>query len=364
MTRRKKFKSQRGAPLREEIENMAADWIARRDAGLAADEEATFRQWVSADLRHAQAVSELEAAWATLNEPRLSGGGPSVMRDIRTLETQALRRRQTGRYAIGATLMALAATLLVVFFRTSPDAAPPVNGARTVELRPDRRLLPDGSVIELNAGADVVVKFSAAKREVRLVRGEALFSVAKDPARPFVVHAGEVEVRAIGTAFSVLYEQTKAVNVLVTEGHVAVQRVSDGESLIAGGQPGQIRLPTPMLPSYAPPVLTAGHRMVIPVIDMPTPSLPVAVTSKDEIVTALAWRQRRVEFTSTPLAEAVPLFNRENQSQLALANAATAELQISGVFWTDDPDGFARLLESSLGIKADRGTRDIIVLRK
>jgi transmembrane sensor len=70
-----------------------------------------------------------------------------------------------------------------------------------------------------------------------------------------------------------------------------------------------------------------------------------------------------VEFTDTPLSEAIALFNRENQLSLSLADETTAKLRITGVFWTDDPEGFARLLDSSLGIKS-RSSPGHIVLGK
>ncbi|MGH7956064.1 MAG: iron-containing alcohol dehydrogenase, partial [Opitutaceae bacterium] len=77
-----------------------------------------------------------------------------------------------------------------------------------------------GSVVELNVDADILVDFSPVRRAVRLVRGEAHFTVATDAARPFVVSAGGVEVRAVGTGFAVHFAPQE-IAVLVTEGQVA-----------------------------------------------------------------------------------------------------------------------------------------------
>ena len=90
----------------------------------------------------------------------------------------------------------------------------------------------------------------------------------------------------------------------------------------------------------------------------------MAALTDTEMADALSWRHRRVEFSSTSLTEAVVLFNQANRVQLVLADAATAGLEISGVFWTDDPEGFARLLESSLGVAAKRNSADRIVLKR
>jgi transmembrane sensor len=80
--------------------------------------------------------------------------------------------------------------------------------------------LPDGSLVELKEGSRIAVDFSAEQRQVRLV-GEAHFQVARDAARPFVVNAQGVMVRAVGTAFSVRVDSDE-VQVLVTHGSVHV----------------------------------------------------------------------------------------------------------------------------------------------
>jgi transmembrane sensor len=80
-----------------------------------------------------------------------------------------------------------------------------------------------------------------------------------------------------------------------------------------------------------------------------TPRLDAVAT--DEIARLLAWRGHRVEFTGTPLAEAVALFNRQNRVQLALADESLGALRVSGVYWTDDPAGFARLIQPTFALR-------------
>ncbi|MGH7956227.1 MAG: FecR family protein [Opitutaceae bacterium] len=118
--------------------------------------------------------------------------------------------------------------------------------------RQQRQTLADGSVVELNAGADILVDFSPARRSVRLVRSEAHFAVATDATRPFVVSAGGVEVRAVGTEFAVRFG-SQEIAVLVTEGQVAVART-------AAPAPADAVLPTPT----EPVLVAAGGRVVIP----------------------------------------------------------------------------------------------------
>jgi ferric-dicitrate binding protein FerR (iron transport regulator) len=87
----------------------------------------------------------------------------------------------------------------------------------------------------------------------------------------------------------------------------------------------------------------------------PTRALPTADASPAEAVAAaLAWRNRRVEFTRTTVAGAAQLFNRRNPVQLRATDPTLARLVLRGIFWDDDPEGFVRLLESGLRVRAER----------
>lgn len=315
----------------------AAEWIARRDAaGFSVEDERALHGWRAADPAHAAAFAELEAAWLALNAPLRAGRGAATEVAIETLETRQRRRRRRGALA------GLAAAAALAVLVASPEVlrGPRERGAApTVVFRPDRQVLADGSVVELAAGAAVAVEFSEQQRKVRLIRGEALFTVAKDAARPFVVPVGNVEVRAVGTEFAVRFTPEE-VAVLVTEGRVAVERAT--------------------APAMAEPLLvSAGNVLRVPA---EARALGPRAATAEETAASLAWRNRRVEFTATPLAEAVALMNRHNTLQLQLADRATAELRITGVFWTDDPETFARLLEASIGVKAKRAAPGAIVL--
>ena len=221
----------------------------------------------------------------------------------------------------------------------------------TVAVWPDRQVLPDGSTVELNAGARIVVDFTASKRGVRLLAGEAMFAVRKDTARPFVVTAGGVEVRAVGTAFSIRRAEGQ-VGVLVTEGRVAVERAAapDTDHSAPGSRPPPIAF------------VNAGAKLDLPV-DLPAgTALEITPITPHEVAAALAWRGQRVEFSATSVAEAVEVFNRQNRLQLAVMDKALAQHQLSGIFWADDPEGFVRLLETGMGATAER-TGNTITLR-
>lgn len=335
------MKSAAGSP-----EDAAAEWLARRDAGFSPADEAAFEAWCAADPRHAAAVAELAAAWSTVLRPRRASRGEEVWQ---ALAARAARRRR--RFAAwGATGLSLAAAAVFLAFRPAGPgdtvSALAVALPATVTARPETRTLADGSSVELNAGAEIAVDFSAGLRRVRLVRGEALFAVAKDPARPFVVQAAAVEVRAIGTRFSVGVDP-QAVAVLVTEGRVAVARPSPADT-----------------PDATPVFVSGGGRVTLPPDDRIAAPPAVEAVAPAEIDRALAWRHHRVEFSGTPLAEAVALFNRRNRVQLALGDPALAGTRVSGIFWTDNPAGFARLLEASFALTSRTQPDGTIELRR
>jgi len=319
-----------------DIMAQASEWLARRDAGFAPSEQADFDTWLAADPRHAVAATELGHAWTMLNRPRDLGRANHVLLELAT------RRERRGRRARGVAWAGLAAAavlaMAVVPFGERSEAPDSETFPSTVTLRPMLQTLADGSLVQLNVGAEISVEFSAAQRAIKLVRGEAHFAVVKDPARPFVVSAGTLEVRAVGTEFAVRLAPEQ-VDVLVTEGKVAAA------SSVA---------PAASEPGVAQMLVPAGRRVVIPLADASVSGSRSEQVSPAQIDAALAWRGKHVEFTGTPLADAVTLFNRQNTLQLSFADPAHGKLRVSGVFWLDDPEGFARLLEASFSVKAVR----------
>ena len=347
------------------IENAAADWVIRRQGGLTPEDETLFLEWLSADSRHAAALAEFEAAWAVVSYPSKIGQADVALRML--ADRQRKRRFRRGIQILAVAGLAAAAALAFIFhpglgsqpassghLAALSQAAPP-----TVVLRPDTRTLPDGSVVELNAGAKIKVDFTPNERAVYLLRGEALFLVAKNRTRPFIVTAGGLEVRAVGTAFSVRYEP-RQVDVVVTEGRVAVGPAAASSSSMPPSQ-------GPDSTSAANQTfLTAGNCTSVPMEPETGRSidggLKVRPLTPAQIASALAWRTCRIEFNRAPLSEVVGSFNRLNKVQLRIGNPSAGALRISGIFWADDPEGFVRLLESGLGVRADR-TGNIIALQ-
>jgi transmembrane sensor len=326
--------------LPPEIEETAARWVARADAGLSPAEEAELGRWRAADARHARALERHRRAFQLFDRPRQRGLAGDLDREL----TRRDRRRRFAGLAAAVAVLAV-----VVWLWRPPVSPPPTAPGSAVVLAPPKRLLPDGSVVELRPGAAIAVDFAGPLRRVALRRGEAHFQVAKDPARPFVVSAGAVRVRAVGTRFSVDLG-ARAVEVLVTEGRVAVDRPAAA--------------PPAFLPGVSPPlaVVDAGQQVVVELAPGAPPPA-VQAFGPDEAATRLAWRAPRLEFSGTPLADAVALLNRYNGVNLVIGDPTLAPIELSGYFRADNTEAFLRVLQSSFGIASER-VGDTVTLRR
>lgn len=323
----------------------AAAWLAKRDRGLTAVEQDAYLEWLRADPQHGAAITHLEKTWGALDalaewRPAHS---PQPNPDL-------LARPRFGtwlrRPVLVGTLMAAALTGGFLIYRGVVREPAPVM---RVIPSPERLTLADGSVVELNHGGRIETAFTPELRRVRLLQGEAHFTVAKNPLRPFVVEADGVTVRAVGTAFDVL-RSAGAVEVLVTEGKVQVEV---DRPAVAGDHPAAAPLPTP---------LVAGERAVVDTVAAVPPV--VAAMSAGEIARALSWQGVRLEFEALPLGEVITEFNLRNRQQLVIGDAGTGRLRVGGSFRADNVDAFVRLLEASFGVIAERRADGSLVLRR
>lgn len=332
------------------IREQAASWTVRRDRGLSAAESVEFELWLAADPRHAAAMQRAETTWAVLDRIPESVAAPVV--------AGATRRRSFWRpVAIGAGLAAAAAIAMLLWFGRKPGDAPAAIVtalATTTTNAADRArqlTLADGSVVELNRDSEIAELFTPTERRVKLVRGEAHFSVTKDPARPFVVRADHVDVRAVGTAFNVHLESA-AVEVLVTEGVVKLDPSADGASR--------------QVPAAAViPSLNPGQRAVVALApEAPEVAVVVTTVSQEEIARTLAWQEPLLRLSGATLAEVAGNFERRTGRRVVLADPAMGRLRLGGRFRADDVEGFASVLAATLDIEVEHAADGALVLRK
>ncbi len=260
------------------------------------------------------------------------------------------RRRRLVAMGVGLVVMGLAT---VSWHDHRAGRVAEVLPASAIVLSPARQVLPDGSIAELNGDADLVVEFSDTLRRVTLRRGEAYFEVAKNAARPFVVSAGGVDVRAVGTQFSVA-ARPDAVDVLVTEGRIAVE--NNGITPASAAGPDAARFAV---------LVDAGQRARVPLAD---DARPLAVPQVQDVAGSgidaqLAWRIPRVEFSRTPLVEVATIFRRYAGVRITFSESAMAGLELSGVLRADNVDSLLQVLEAEFRIRAERRGSDILLRR-
>lgn len=341
------------------ITRAAARWLARHDRGLTPREQQELTRWLDADERHAAAYGQMRSTWSSLD---LARQAPDLAQMARELDEQT-RARPLRRFPVWSPVLALAAAaalavLVGVWQWRVPTPAPATEGVVTAKYRviPDtvqRVILDDGSVAELR-GSDSAIEtaFTPTERRVQLLRGEAFFEVAKNPDRPFVVAAGRITVRAVGTAFNVQLDAGDLA-VVVTEGRVAVL----DEIEPTDGAP--VRETAPL----APP-LEAGQRARLTRETAAGAPLLVKVDAltAGELDELLAWQATWLVFDGTPLEDTIEAFNRYGSHHLVVLDDSLRSRQLTGKFRADNVEGFLRLLELTMNVKVDRRDGREIVL--
>jgi transmembrane sensor len=339
------------------VRKAASAWVARRDAGLSAAEEAEFQAWRKADPRHAEAVARYEKLWTQLDRPRIAGAGPQLNRDLALLQRRKRRRRLR---AVGVAAMVMLVCVGGWWGTNWRVRAPAPSAGPIVITVPERRILADGTVVEYPLGSELVVDFSSPRlRRVSLLRGEAHFEVVANATRPFVVSAAGVGIRAVGTAFSVQVGSS-AVAVLVTEGRVAVDPRPAATPL-----PGRLA----ERPPQSPTLVDAGYKLSVTLETNREPSAPMVEScSAPEVERRLAWRSPRMEFSNARLCDVVAAINRyaaeRGGVQFTLQDSTLGATRMSGIFRVDDTSAFIGILERGFGIEGERGGEQRIVLRK
>jgi transmembrane sensor len=325
----------------EAVTETATTWFVRMSADAATDaERRAFRAWLEGDPAHRDAYAQVEALWvelAGIPDPRpareangRTGHSARAKPSIRPI----IRRPGIRRYAVLAACLLLMAVWglwsLGGYDRLRADHATAVGETREVTLA-------DGSVVHLNTDTAMGVAFAGDRRVVRLYRGEAFFTVARDQRRPFeVVTAGGV-ARAVGTAFNVRSEEA-AMTVAVAEGRVAISRgvaaPQSGHSVILG--PGEALRQT------------ASGRGV-----------PVAAT----VETLTAWRQGKLVFANRPLRAVVAELDRYRPGTIVLLSGKAADERFSGVVSLADTDRALAAIESTLPVDVIHLTAYLTLLR-
>ena len=327
---------------RAEIEEEAAAWVLRMEAGATAGADPEgFDAWLRQDPRHRRAVDELLKVWESLDALAQAPRTQPLPALTEPLPHEVASRPHVYRplWLTAAAAVLVAAVAGAIWLNKGSESqvlATAVGQHRNV-------VLADGSTVSLNTNTIVETNIGRRSRDLYLRKGEAHFEVAPDRSRPFLVHAGDAVVQAIGTEFEVRVRADQHVDVLVTEGRVEVRPdavVPEPQALDAP------RVPTAVVTVRA---VSAGQAL-----STATTNYAVTPVSQEQLSSELAWREGAVVFDSEPLSEAIAEIQRYTDARIVISDPDIATLPVGGRFKTDDLQGFLDGLQAALPITIRR----------
>lgn len=342
--------------LNEQIGEAAADWlVAFCEGEVDASGREAFIEWLRTSPEHVRAYLRISALWededlfargrrldadalvqralAESNVVSLSGAdvGAADVGDALHTPPPPARRKPVPRFAIAASVLGAAIGIVTIgWLRIDAPLVyeTAIGEQRTVTLS-------DGSTLSLNARSKVVVKYDEARRAVDLVEGQALFKVASNPQRPFIVRSDSAAIRAVGTQFDVSRRLDKTV-VTVVEGRVAVSET--------GSRGGGVL--TPRADAVEPHVATfvsAGEQVIATASEVTT-------VQRADIAAATAWTDGKLVFRALPLAEVIDEFNRHTPRRFVLEDPQLGDIRISGIFSFTDTAQLTDFLRERFGV--------------
>jgi transmembrane sensor len=338
-------------PVAHERLAEAGVWISRLHGGNRTRElETGLKRWLRADPENARAFEIATEVWEDAEN----------LRRFLPLRPKLSPRRSSLAPIFGAAAMASVLLLLgaVLWFQNL--------GVITTEVGEQRQVvLDDGTRVFLNTDTRLLVSYGKDARRIELRGGEALFNVAKKSNWPFIVVAGNREVRALGTSF-VVRKQDQQMAVILVEGKVVVSPVADSKRSAA--EPSLTQQPAQSTGSAAPSVdpqtsaparsdvftLTPGQRLTFGAGSagkLDTPS----------VETALAWRRGQVILDDTPLRSAADEMNRYNATKLIVADDVPVELLVSGLFQAGDSIHFANAVAHAYNLNVQERGGEIVL---
>lgn len=314
----------------DEVDHLAARWYARGRSGemTPADEQA-MQAWLDADPQHRVAYDSIAMAWSALgvarDHPRLM-----AMREALPLEPPRLLARFATRRAIAAALVAgvLGVAASTAWIAWGPSDKLADQSFQTGIGQKTTVTLPDGTEVTLNTGTRLRTRADADRRLVYLDSGQAYFKVAKDRAHPFVVHAGDRTITALGTAFDVRVDRDRF-SVTLVEGKVRVE------------QPVR---PVEAAPSSAKTPIEATE--LAPGSELTAIDNQQWTVARTDTAKATGWVRDQLIFEREPLSAVAEEMNRYSVRKIVIADASVAGTLISGNFRPGDVEGFAQAVEA------------------
>ncbi len=299
----------------------AGEWFAlMRGPRVSIEDKKAFDAWLGDSANRAE-FEAMQEVWQTYGE---AGDEPEIT-EIKCMlggnrgRTSYLGGRRAGSFAVAAAAVIVLCIAAAQFVFGGNTYTTGVGEQRHVEFS-------DGSTILMNTSAEIGVDYTNKFRRIELRKGQALFTVAADPLRPFVVVAGDTLVRAVGTEFDVYRQPNDVVTVAVSEGVVQVTR-----TVLKGAAPFQRRLGKGEIAT----VVAKASQIEVGQLD------PELVSS---------WRDGTLDFEGVALADALAEINRYTDKNFTIGDQRLNDLLVSAVLRISDRSHFADILETTFPV--------------
>jgi transmembrane sensor len=326
----------------------AAEWTVRLDSEhLSMSDRAELVDWFRESPIHVAEMLRIGRLTAALSKFDWERIPPVADLPVETVSFLAAhraagspmqrRRNHRARWLAGmAASLAFVAVLLMLFRQQLSTTVIHTQIGERREIT-----LADGSIVRLSSNTDLRIRLQPHTRSVVIERGEAIFRVAKDPSRPFIVDAASARVQAVGTLFSVA-RNAGSVVVTVTEGRVSVTPAATSADVAHGANTLVLSL------RANEGVAVSAHGVT-------------STVRRLEKVPTLEWSDNRLVFEDTRVADVVEQFNRRNPIQIRLTNHTVASRIVSGIFDASDPQSFVDFLRTVAGTTSMNSGDEIAV---
>ncbi len=331
------------AQKRRELLQEASEWLVLlQDEQVADADLEAWGRWMAASPEHASAFDDVSALWDAaagldsdaVQRARPAPATPTTMpTPLPTARTRA-RRPRSSRWLAGIAASLVAAVGAWFLFGQQAAVQEQVYATGIGETK--QVVLADGSQVDLDAASELRVRYSPSERDVELRRGVAFFSVTHAPERAFVVAAGPVRSRVLGTRFTVAHRGADDVAVTVLEGRVRVSTPG------ADGAPGFDATP--------------GQRVDFGAQGLAPPHDVNAAFS-------MAWRDGAVVYQGEALSAVVADLNRYSRVPVQLQDPALGRVKVTGRWELASTDRWLEGLAQAVGMAVER-TPDAILLTR
>ncbi len=323
---------------RQAIEAEAARLVVLLEASQdAAERDAAYR-WIAESPYHGVAFAAAAGAWNNGKRVRLRaeddaahGAAPEeqAVPDGSAFSRFSLSRRQVAGGLLATAAAGAGAIGLGMHFGLFGQRRSTLAGQR------ETAKLEDGSSIAMNGDTTLDVLLSDDRRQVRMLAGEAMFDVAKDPKRPFIVDLGDAQIRVLGTQFNVR-RRKDVTELAVTEGVVSVYSLHTNPVEVHAGASALIR-----------------------------PGIATTLVEDPGLVRQrIAWTEGFLEFDERPLGEVVEEFNRYRKTPLVIGDPRISDTLITGRFGIEESAEFIDALQSSFDIRVEEGGSGSLILMR